>query len=161
MATLDKLLAPYTAAASGTPTTLTELQQDPLWATLFPQGTPGVNRAARDATKAPGGDGLLELFYGGNNFNPSASVDPSHLDHLHVAARHKLLMKLAPYLENMGFDVGGLEGFEGQGPITSGHVPNSYHYKGEAADVNYYGGGQWNKERGALNWLEHWLANNY
>ncbi len=47
----------------------------------------------------------------------------------------KNINQLARRIENAGYNVGGLEGFEGQGEITSGHVDNSYHYRGTGMDI--------------------------
>lgn len=71
------------------------------------------------------------------------------------------LKALAKRLERMGFDVGELEGFQGEGQITSGHAPNSLHYSGDAFDVNYRGGGKWGNETDALNFLYKWLNKRY
>lgn len=68
---------------------------------------------------------------------------------------------LAKQLEKMGFEVGELEGFQGEGQISSGHVSNSQHYSGDAMDVNYYGGGRWKNEPRALDWLNRYLQKNY
>lgn len=69
--------------------------------------------------------------------------------------------QLARQIERLGFDVGELEGFQGEGQISSGHAPNSYHYRGRAGDVNYRGGGRWNNEAQALNWLANWINRRY
>lgn len=71
------------------------------------------------------------------------------------------LIALARKLTRKGFDVSGLEGFHGQGPITSGHVENSLHYSGDAADINYNGNGRWKDEGQALDWLYGWLNKRY
>lgn len=71
------------------------------------------------------------------------------------------LKALARRLEQMGFDVGELEGFQGEGQISSGHAPNSLHYAGNAMDVNYAGGGRWDNETQALNFLARWLNKRY
>lgn len=71
------------------------------------------------------------------------------------------LLALARKLTKKGFSVSELEGFHGQGPITSGHVENSLHYSGDAADINYYGGGRWDNEQQALDWLYGWLNKRY
>lgn len=68
---------------------------------------------------------------------------------------HNAAMRIANWIENRpgDFEVSGLEGFQGTGQISSGHVENSQHYTGEAGDVNYLGGGRWNGENAALDWL--------
>ena len=43
--------------------------------------------------------------------------------------------QLARRIEKSGYDVGGLEGFQGQGPISSGHTEGSLHYSGLAGDI--------------------------
>lgn len=76
---LDKLLAPYLAAMSGTPTTEQSLSRDPIYGEMFG----GLDDLARPGMSMGGGvpwgkfGGDIELFYGGNQFNPS-SVDPTH-----------------------------------------------------------------------------------
>lgn len=52
-----------------------------------------------------------------------------------------------------GFTVGGLEGYNGMGQISSGHIDNSQHYTGHAADIGYSGGGRFPNEMAALDWL--------
>lgn len=71
------------------------------------------------------------------------------------------LIALARQLERKGFEIGELEGFQGQGEISSGHVDNSYHYRGRAFDANYYGDGKWENETQALNWLNRFLQRKY
>jgi hypothetical protein len=103
---------------------------------------------------APRGD-LFELIYGGNKFNPTSN-DSTHQSHLHVAGNK--MGKLGRYLQSLGFNVGENPKFGGVAPV---HTDNSYHYKGKAIDVNYGGGGRWDDESSALNWLERYLSNNY
>src|SRR5687767_6849939 len=67
------------------------------------------------------------------------------------------LIGLAKRLERMGFDVGELEGFQGEGQISSGHADNSHHYKGNAADINWRGGDRFRSEGQALNWLAKYI----
>jgi hypothetical protein len=52
-----------------------------------------------------------------------------------------------------GFTVGGLEGYGGTGQVSSGHITNSQHYTGHAGDVSYVGGGRFDGEMPALDWL--------
>lgn len=55
-----------------------------------------------------------------------------------------------------GFTVGGLEGYNGTGQISTGHIENSQHYTGHAGDVSYVGGGKFGgvgNENAALDWL--------
>lgn len=163
MATLDKLLAPYTAAVQGTPTNLAELQQDPLWAALFPQGAPGANAGMRDATKLPSTDGA---------WNELMIEQPGGLStglHLHGASGSLPLAQIARWAESKGFDIGQLLGYGGttKGNIGT-HTQDSWHYRvnpkfdtGEAFDANYYGGGRWDSEQQALNWLLGKLQTRY
>ena len=65
-----------------------------------------------------------------------------------------LAQRIAQWIEKKpGFEVGGLEGFQGQGPISSGHIEGSQHYTGHAGDVNYVGGGRFGGEGPAMDWL--------
>lgn len=153
MDVLEKLLAPYKAAIEGTPSTDARLQADPLYSALFE--APSSPRGPIGAS-APNASGLLELFYGGNRFNPS-SVDPTHMGHLHVAMDDGIV-RLGRKLQRLGFDVGENPAFGDVAPV---HTENSYHYSGDALDVNYNGGGRFRNEDRALSWLEHWLAQNY
>lgn len=130
MNALEKLLAPYAAATSGTPSTEESLTSDPIYQLLFPQALP-VDRARA-----------------GQNGVPGVNAAPD-------------LISLARQLTRKGFSVSELEGFHGQGPITSGHVNNSLHYSGDAADINYYGDGRWGNEKQALNWLYRFLNKRY
>lgn len=69
---------------------------------------------------------------------------------------HDAAIDIARWIESRpgtNFDVGELTGWEGQGPISSGHVANSQHYTGEAGDVNYLGGKRFSAEPAALDWL--------
>jgi hypothetical protein len=69
--------------------------------------------------------------------------------------------EIARKLERRGFQVGGLEGFQGTGQISTGHIDNSQHYSGHAGDVTYYGDGRWDTEGQALDWAENWLQRRY
>lgn len=68
---------------------------------------------------------------------------------------------IARRLERKGFQVSGLEGFQGTGQISSGHIDNSQHYSGHAGDVTYGGAGRWNNEMAALDWAERMLNRRY
>lgn len=78
-------------------------------------------------------------------------------------APHELALQAARKIERRpGFEVAGLTGWEGQGPISSGHIEGSQHYgPGFAGDVNYVGGGRFPNETQALSWLENWLQQKY
>ena len=160
MNALQKLLAPYQAAVSGAPSTDEALAKDPVYATLGAPSLTQVIQAAqndRGAQRAPSNlGGLLELIVGGNRINPH-SADPSHTGHGHVAMEHGIV-KLGKYLQGLGFDVGEHPAFGGVAPV---HTTNSHHYNKNAIDVNYYGGGRWDNERQALNWLEKYLLKRY
>lgn len=96
----------------------------------------------------PGGQGLRPS-------GPGSSFVPGE------GANAAVAREIARKLERRGFQVGGLEGFQGTGQISSGHIDNSQHYTGEAGDVNYYGDGRWSGENQALNWAEQWLQRRY
>ena len=129
---LAKLLAPYRSAAAGTPTTATSVAGDPVYASLFPK-----DQLATLANQQK------------NDGTPSFGQAPP------------TLIALAKKLQRKGFDVSELEGFECVEGISSGHATNSKHYSGNAMDVNYYGGGKWESEPEALNWLAKWLNKRY
>lgn len=159
---LERLIAPYAAAVQGQPMDAL----DPVWEALAQEGgrTPSAGRGDGDGGAGRrggggGGDfwdrfgGDIEIFYGGNKFNPS-SVDASHGGHLHWAAQRGPLVKALKRIERMGFDVWQHPKFGGVGK----HSPGSWHYEGRAGDINYYGGGRWDSEAQALDWLERFLA---
>jgi hypothetical protein len=69
-------------------------------------------------------------------------------------ANHNLALRIGGWIDSRpGFSVSGLEGYNGTGQISSGHVENSQHYTGEAGDVSYTGGGRFAGENPALDWL--------
>jgi len=69
-------------------------------------------------------------------------------------ANHNLALRIGSWIDSRpGFTVGGLEGYKGTGQISTGHIENSQHYTGEAGDVSYVGGGRFNGENPALDWL--------
>ena len=71
---------------------------------------------------------------------------------------HNLALRIGSWIDSRpGFTVGGLEGYNGQGQISSGHIDNSQHYTGEAGDVSYVGGGRFPEEGAALDWLQQKL----
>ncbi len=73
------------------------------------------------------GGGILELLHPGN--------DPAHQDHLHIAMRNRRrLVALGHRLQRMGWLVGENPAFGG---VSGGHATNSYHYSGQAIDVNW------------------------
>lgn len=157
MDVLEKLLEPYRSAIAGSPSTPSVLKADAVYGTLFPALDDLARNPSSQLRAAPSGNGsLLELFYGGNKFNPS-SVDPTHQGHLHVA-KQKGIVKLGRYLQSLGFDVGEHPAFGGVAPV---HTTNSHHYDADALDINYAGGGRWKDEAHALNWLEKYLARRY
>lgn len=68
----------------------------------------------------------------------------------------QLAQRIANWIENVpgtDFQVSGLEGFQGTGQISSGHIENSQHYTGNAGDVSYLGGKRFEGENPALDWL--------
>jgi len=79
-----------------------------------------------------------------------------------AGANAETAREIARFIEHRpGFEVSGLEGFQGTGQISSGHVTNSQHYTGEAGDVSYVGGGRWGGEPAALDWLYAKLQQKY
>jgi hypothetical protein len=95
----------------------------------------------------------MPMLQGGQS--PMAPAQNSLMDFVPgEGAGHGSAIDIARWIEHRpGFEVSGLEGFQGQGPISSGHVENSQHYTGEAGDVNYTGGGRFPGENPALDWL--------
>jgi hypothetical protein len=94
---------------------------------------------------------------------PFGRTMPASGDLLGGMAPHREALQIANWIEGRpGFEVGALRGWEGQGPITSGHVENSQHYgPGYAGDVNYVGGGRFPDEMSALDWLNRRLTKRY
>lgn len=81
---------------------------------------------------------VYELFYdpqGGWKFGASIGAIGGHTDHVHVAADERRIVYVGRQARKMGLNVGENKHFSGSTP-TSGHVPNSYHYKNEAIDVS-------------------------
>lgn len=80
-----------------------------------------------------------------------------------AGANARTAREIARWIESRpgNFQVSGLEGFQGTGQISSGHVTNSQHYTGEAGDVSYTGGGRWRGEPAALDWLYRRLEQRY
>jgi hypothetical protein len=64
------------------------------------------------------------------------------------------IVSLGRKLQQMGYHVGEHPAFGGVAPV---HVPNSYHYRGRALDVNYYPA---SKEPTKLDQLHSWLRKN-
>ena len=62
------------------------------------------------------------------------SVWAGHRYHVHVAAGPTTVVALGELAQRMGLHVSGQSHFGGR--PTSGHAPNSYHYKDEAIDVS-------------------------
>jgi hypothetical protein len=104
-----------------------------------------VSQVQGGQSPRPPGSGLL----GASGSNPSS-------------APADLATEIARRIERRpGFEVSGLEGFQGTGQISSGHIDNSQHYSGMAGDVSYGGGGRFNGEMAALDWLNNWLSKKY
>lgn len=103
--------------------------------------TKGDGATARSA-KAQGLSPLKELFWQGEGgvdakdgkLVPQGFVS-GHTDHVHVAAGPKTIVRLGKRAQKMGLHAGENAAFSGSNP-TSGHAPNSYHYKGQAIDVS-------------------------
>jgi hypothetical protein len=112
------------------------------------QDTPAktTTTTSRSSTPSAGGgfakghSPLRELFYngpGGVNVK-DGQKEPigfvgGHTDHVHVAAGPKTVVDLGKLAQQMGLHVGENPKFGGVNPV---HVPNSFHYKGEAIDVS-------------------------
>lgn len=77
-------------------------------------------------------------------------------------APRELALDIGAWIDGLpGFSVGGLEGYNGMGQISSGHIENSQHYSGMAGDVSYNGGGRFGNEMAALDWLNRRLQKRY
>lgn len=77
-----------------------------------------------------------------NNFSPGSGGGTA------------LAQRIGSWIDSRpGFTVGGLEGYNGTGQISSGHIDNSQHYTGHTGDVSYVGGGRFGNETAALDWL--------
>lgn len=78
-----------------------------------------------------------------------------HAGHLHLAAQEGL-KRVLKALEKRGFRIGEHPGY---GNVTGVHTGDSWHYSGDAADINYdpVAGGRWNSEAEALMWLKRKL----
>jgi hypothetical protein len=112
------------------------------------QDTPAktTTTTSRSSTPSAGGgfakghSPLRELFYngpGGVNVK-DGQKEPigfvgGHTDHVHGAAGPKTVVDLGKLAQQMGLHVGENPKFGGVNPV---HVPNSFHYKGEAIDVS-------------------------
>lgn len=119
-----------------------------------PQG--GGGGGAPSLPRGTGSD--LEIFYGGNAFNPS-SVDSTHPSHLHFAMPGGPVKRILKRIDRMpGFDVGEHPAFGGVAPV---HTEGSHHYRRDAGDINYQGGGRFQTEADALDWLERMLVRKY
>ena len=109
----------------------------------IPADQPSVNQQPSKETAGGGGlasskSRLLELFYdpiGGWQGKQNIGPIGGHGDHVHVAAGPKTTVALGNRAEQMGLRVSGHKAFTGVRP-TSGHVPDSNHYKDEAIDVS-------------------------
>lgn len=110
-------------------------------------GIAGVNLGGAGRGGGGGGGGGA----GVSGFSPGAG------------ANARTAREIARWIESRpgNFQVSGLEGFQGTGQISSGHVTNSQHYTGEAGDVSYTGGGRWRGEPAALDWLYRRLQQRY
>lgn len=97
----------------------------------------------------------LQSMSGGRAPGPRASADTSFT--AGSGAPVDVANDIARWLERKGFQVSGLEGFQGTGQISTGHIDDSQHYTGHAGDVTYGGGGRWDSEMAALDWAERKL----
>lgn len=137
-----------------------------LMAALLGQGNSRTTGGLNSLRAPTGGGGDVEIFYGGNRFNPS-SVDSTHPEHLHFAMERGPVNKVLRRIDRMpGFEVGENPLFGGVAPV---HKEGSWHYRrgpsggGRAGDINYTAGegGRFDDEASALNWLERWLVGHY
>lgn len=156
MSILDKLLGSPEQGSSAPGDLLYSLiQMNQAAASRAAAGTRGGAGGLRLPGQA-GGD--LEIIYGGNVFNPS-SADASHPTHLHFAMEQGPIKKVLRRINRLpGFDVGEHPAFGGVDPV---HTQGSHHYSGRAGDINYRGGGRFQNEAAALDWLERMLARRY
>jgi hypothetical protein len=105
------------------------------------QKAEGVGRQGSPSKK--GMSPLLEMFWQGegginvkNNRKVQQGFVSGHTDHVHVAAGPKTVVRLGKLAQQMGLRVGENPAFEGGQRTTSGHAPNSYHYRDQAIDVS-------------------------
>ena len=108
-----------------------------------------------------GGGGGAGLPQGSGGIDELIWQQPGHWTHLHMGDADLPMKKIARWAERKGFDVGELEGFRGEGQVSSGHSTNSMHYAGNAMDLNYNGGGRWANEKDALDWAYRRLQRRY
>lgn len=115
--------------------------QDHLSATQSPSKTTPHPQAAKQSSQ--GMSRLLELFWegkGGIDYSKGTRLaDGSiggHSDHVHVAAGPKTVVQLGKEAQRLGLTVSENSHFNGGHRETSGHAPNSYHYKDQAIDVS-------------------------
>lgn len=98
---------------------------------------PGQGPATQpDGLSSSGWGKLLELFYdpeGGIKNGQEIGAIGGHGDHVHVASGPKATLKLAKLAQSQGLTVREFAPFDKVDPV---HVPDSYHYKGEAADIS-------------------------
>ena len=119
-----------------------------------------MDMLAAQPTQADKVMGLLGLL-GGSGPQPPGGPFAGGQPYGGDLAPQQLATQIARKIERRGFEVSGLEGWQGTGQITSGHIDNSQHYSGMAGDVTYGGDGRWNNQNAALDWLEQWLQNKY
>lgn len=117
----------------------------------FTSGAPG---ASSPAISVPhGGSKILELCWPSNQTDCGGT---GHDDHLHLAyGNPATLLVIAQGLVKKGFTVTGHPAFP---PVGTGHVDNSYHYKGLAIDVNWHGSGD---EAAKLDEAADWIMENW
>ena len=100
------------------------------------------------------------LFNQGGTRDPRASADSGFTPGAGGSVQDA--WEIARWLERKGFQVSGLEGFQGTPEsITTGHIDNSQHYSGMAGDVTYGGEGRWNTQDAALDWAEQRLQQRF
>jgi hypothetical protein len=120
-----------------------------------------MDMLAAQPTQADKVMGLLGLLGGSGPQSPGGPSLGGGAPYTGNLPPQQLATQIARKLENRGFEVGGLEGWQGTGQISSGHIDNSQHYSGMAGDVTYGGDGRWNSQNAALDWVEQWLQKKY
>ena len=109
----------------------------------------------------PGPQDRLQQVMQLQGMQPGGAPDPRASSGLSgfspgAGANADIAQRIARWIESRpgtNFQVTGLEGFDGTGQISSGHVENSQHYTGEAGDVSYLGGRRFGDEMAANDWL--------
>ncbi len=116
-----------------------------------PQQDLGPMVMALAAQQAGGGGGMQGGMQGGGQ-----GSDASFPGATGSGGTTALARRIAGWIEGVpgtDFQVSGLEGFQGTGQISTGHITDSQHYTGNAGDVSYNGGSRFGDEMAANDWL--------